>query len=374
MHAALKNHDVPSVSFHPAPDKLSKDDLLILAANRFCGDGSHDRLSTDQFKEAFYLLIGSCSETTKKFIAQILAHCAYTPRTIALYFALEPLAISTAVLADSLVLGQLDLLQIIEMKGEDYAQIIAGRPDIGPSVIKRLREFDSESVNVALASNKALINDAEDRSADSLFKEILKNDLNDASETVAATDSSDKPTELNGSEQALLAAAARGGRLDITTPEVPVHEPFDFGSALEKSARAHSHQGMAVLMQKKMGLAYETAQQILADKSGDTFAVLMRASEVDPAQANRILLLTFPSIGLSAHNAMRAIRFYEQLKPESCRTAVKEWPKAEPVPVHHQPHLQDGSATARLQVRRPENQTRQSTVVDPAQDEFKASA
>ena len=43
---------------------------------------------------------------------------------------------------------------------------------------------------------------------------------------------------------------------------------------------------------------------------------------MEAAQANRIQLLTHPSIGLSSRNALRAVRFYAQLNSQSSLAAV----------------------------------------------------
>ncbi len=80
-------------------------------------------------------------------------------------------------------------------------------------------------------------------------------------------------------------------------------------------------------MQKKSGLHAQTAHQVLADKSGDTLAVFLRAADVSAAQANRIQMLAQPVIGLSVQNAARAARFYATLSKESCLTAIEQWPK-----------------------------------------------
>ena len=71
-------------------------------------------------------------------------------------------------------------------------------------------------------------------------------------------------------------------------------------------------------------------------------AVLLSAAEVPAAQANRIQLLTHPTVGLSSHNALRAVRFYAQLNAESSRAAVAKWPKAKDPKIQHQPQLAEG--------------------------------
>ncbi|MEE9315127.1 MAG: hypothetical protein V3V02_10805, partial [Rhizobiaceae bacterium] len=122
----------------------------------------------------------------------------------------------------------------------------------------------------------------------------------------------------------------------------------DFGNAFEKAAQTRSHQAMIVLMQKQAELHAETAHQILVDKSGDTMAVFLRAAGVDDAQANRIQLLAQPAIGLSVQNATRAIKFYAQLKLETCQHAVSQWPKFKAYGAKHQGYLEEGAPVRKV--------------------------
>ena len=183
---------------------------------------------------------------------------------------------------------------------------------------------------------------------------------------------------LSAAQKALLEAAARGARLEpashITTaaapvaavepvasaPNIPtsdsqtaVPEParaadsVAFPVALQKAASRGDRQGMVRLMQSRFGLSLETCHQIFEDRDGDTFSVLLKSDGVDSASANRILLLVFPAIGLSVHNAARSIRYYSQLEKSACKDAVAQWPKAVGTDApaaksaHHAPYLSD---------------------------------
>ena len=344
----------------------TKDDMLILATNRFCDIDTHSRLTLEQYSEAFNLLIGQVSKATRQIIARRLAHSSFTPRSVALYLALEPISVAMPIVAHCPILGQLDLLRIIDRMGLDHARAAASRLDIGPSLVKALRSLDDEDVMIALEDNDALLGNMEERDVDTLFEEIETRELEvsikqataDEQETAdtamveetqaaeaelpAAVLPAASTAPLNEAERALLAAAGRGNRTDLPPMARPMEHAFDFGDAFEKVARAHSHQGMAVLMQKRFNLSLDTAQKVLQDKSGDTLAVLLSAADVPAAQANRIQLLTHPTVGLSSHNALRAVRFYAQLNSDSSRAAVDKWPKAKDPKINHQPQLEEG--------------------------------
>jgi len=257
----------------------------------------------------------------------------------------------------------LDLLRIIDRMELDHARAIATRLDIGPSLIRHLKSIQDEEVQIALEDNDALMGNLETRSADSLFAEIdareLQSDLEselgavlEVTELEADTEKvpepaldptfEPEPAPLNAAEHALLAAAGRGSNLKMPPMATPMENDFNFGDAFEKVARANSHQGMAVLMQKRFNLALDTAHQVLQDRSGDTLAVLLNAAKVKPAQANRIQLLTHPSIGLSSHNALRSVRFFAQLNSESSLNAVNQWPKAKDPQIRHETQFEEG--------------------------------
>ena len=364
-------------------DHQTKDDMLILATNRFCDLDTHSRLTMEQYSEAFNLLIGQVSKATRQIVARRLAHSSFTPRSVALYLAMEPISVAMPIVAHSEVLGQLDVLRIIDRMGLDHARAAAGRLDIGPSLVRALKELDDEQVMIALEDNDALLGNLEQRNVDALFAQIENSQTeislalaNQRIEQIAETEAeleeeiespslpettilSEQQSEilaestpatlpeattapLNDAERALLAAAGRGNRTDLPAMAQPMENDFNFGDAFEKVARAHSHQGMAVLMQKRFGLSLDTAQLVLQDRSGDTLAVLLSAAEVPAAQANRIQLLTHPTVGLSSHNALRAVRFYAQLNTESSLAAVAKWPKAKDPKVTHQPQLEAG--------------------------------
>ncbi|MEP1091072.1 MAG: hypothetical protein ABJH63_02135 [Rhizobiaceae bacterium] len=352
--------------------------MLILATNRFCDIDTHSRLTLEQYSEAFNLLIGQVSKATRQIISRRLAHSNFTPRSVALYLAMEPISVAMPIVANSLVLGQLDVMRIIDRMGLDHARAAASRLDIGPSLVKALQALDDDEVLIALEDNDALLGNLENRNVDALFAKIDDSDalltqtnLEQASVAPEITETEidysgsidietslePAPAEveysqpnlpaattapLNEAERALLAAAGRGNRADLAPMARPMENEFDFGDAFEKVARAHSHQGMAVLMQKRFDLSLDTAQTVLQDRSGDTLAVLLSAAEVPAAQANRIQLLTHPTVGLSSHNALRAVRFYAQLNSDSSRAAVAKWPKAKDPKINHQPQLEPG--------------------------------
>ncbi|MGI9354060.1 MAG: hypothetical protein ACR2PF_02675 [Rhizobiaceae bacterium] len=375
------------------------DELMLLATERYCHAEHFDRLTMRQYCEAFEILSPQIKATTLQLVARSLAACPFAPRAVVMALALEPVSISRAILVQSPVLGQLDMLRIIDMGTERHAVMVAERHDIGPSVIKRLHELKADSIETALDENPALADVVDHNQSAEIFTKI---DTDVQPEQIEQLESIETAAELideardeiemsegvlsaaefeqqivneletvPAAEVAtdLLRAAARGGRLGesklvenknpvaghaernhpVSTPAVAgvsMETVPNLANSLELIAAAKSRQGMATLMAKASGFSLETAFQVLEDTSGDTLAVFMKTHDIDPAAASRILMLTFPSVGLSTQNAMRAVRFYKTLEVESCREAVDQWPKdeprmEEPQKVKHQPYLDD---------------------------------
>jgi len=405
------------------------DELMLLATERYCHAEHFDRLTMRQYCEAFEILAPQIKRTTTQVVARSLASCPFAPRAVVMALALEPVNVARPILLQSQVLGQLDMLRIIDVAGKRHAMTLAERHDIGPSVVKRLRELKAEEIDTALDENPAI---AEARETQKLTESPAKIDpamqpaaivrkvevesngnietpgdliarakmeieesegvlsafeferqvvsgLEAFPDAEAGTDflrsgtqkahfgenesedgvvlqagnevaaSQAVARELADSENELLLAAGRGGRLAghehaESTPgaaSVSGEAVPNLGNSLELIAAAKSSQGMATLLAKASGFSLDTAFQVLEDTSGDTLAVFLKSHEIEPAAASRILMLTFPSIGLSTQNALRAVRFYKTLETESCREAVGQWPKDEAPRAAHQPYLEE---------------------------------
>ena len=369
------------------PPVSRRDELLIMATERFCGTENHDRLSVDQYREAFRALCGTADPETLELLAKILSQTPFTPRDVCLYLAMEEMPIARHILRYAMPLGQLDMVQIIGKCGTQYAREIATRPDLGPSLVRHLKLLGDSIVNENIAANPALTSastEKPDTSSTDISEQILRRTRSqqkrkaarpeisytvtrtrNSKPAVAASDvknietvSASVPSSRSAAEKTLLEAAARAGKLSSkqdknssqpVTQRTPAGRPGDheFGRGMEKAALAHSRQGMTVLMQKQYNLTAETCNQILEDKTGDTLAVMLKAARISDALANRITLLTFPTIGLSVQNATRAVRFYKQLDYENCKDAISQWPKMSSGTHRHVPVEQETAADRR---------------------------
>jgi len=350
MQAATQTNYQGQRNAIPVQQVEKRDELLLMATRRFCGLDAYDRLGIDQYTEAFYGLIGHASSKLKFEIASLLSTNKFTPRAIMYYLACESIDIAAPIIRSSPVPSQLDLLQIIENCSIEHSRVISKRPDLGPALVRHLNRKNDPEIAACLIENGAI------KPAKSVVvKKYQANAVVEPIETAKAkkvsyTITRNQPSTNNhksvreaaafdrqsGTDK-LIEAASRGGRLATKqaakSPERTAHKQeiktaATFESAMLGASLKSSRPAMAVLIQKQFNLTLETCHQLFEDKSGDTFSVLLKAAGVDKSAANRILLLSFPSIGLSVQNAHRAVKFYDKLNQQSCIEAVDKWPKA----------------------------------------------
>ncbi|MDD9910827.1 MAG: hypothetical protein OXR62_14205 [Ahrensia sp.] len=347
------------------------ENLLEMATERYCDSQHFDRLTMRQYCEAFDVLSSQVSASCLQRVATDLSSCSHAPRAAILALTSMPVDICRPILTNWPKLGPLDMLRIIENSGEPHGRCLAVREDLDRVVIRRLRELRSLEINVALNQNPALLNlsvdeqtqDKPDLTADEAThsegaearpRRVRLSTIQDGLAHGPQKDAQIMGEIWSGlkmqpsASDALMEAAARGGKLaDAAQAKAQDHErkenarPLDLATSLEKIAAAKSLQGLATLMAKASGLTLETAMQVLEDTSGDTMAVFLKSHEIESAVASRILMLTFPAIGMSTQNAIKAIRFYNGLTVESCRDAVDLWPKATIATARHEPQLVD---------------------------------
>lgn len=340
----------------------SHDELLMLATNRFCDANSRDRLSHTQYVEAFGLLIGSVTQPTRQMVARLLAFCPFAPRELVLKFAYDTLDVALPMLRNSQSISQLDLLTLINTEGRGHSAAIAMRADLGATVVSALRALNDETVDQYLASNESfpiLANQVsneplvtseasgslgdEEANTSQLSANIIAAAIEAVNESPAIEEeptytyemASTAPLQSSAAQDRLLKAAARGRRLDIAPPPLApvITKPdWDFGEAMENAARTSGRQALCTILMKRYGIDLISANQVMEDDSGDTLAVTLKAADVEKGQANRIQILAHPAIGLSVHNAMRAVRFYATLTIEGCLEAIEQWPKLEATP------------------------------------------
>ena len=291
------------------PSRSLKSDMLLAATRTFAAVERPDRATCDQFREAFYLLIGQADTATRQKVATLLSRTPFCPRPIALYLAMDTPAVAMPVLRNSTALGQLDFAQILGKRGAVHARLLAARADLPPSIVESLRALDDADVTAALASNREVVS----RSIGSREVEI------EPREETAET--------RRAAEQRLVQALDR--RKAAPTAKAPAMDADTFRVAMETGALTRDRAAMTKAMKARLNLDHATCCQVLDDRSGNALLVMMKAEGFAADMAHRIVITALPTIGLSPEAAERALALWERLEEESCRKALAQWPRAE---------------------------------------------
>ena len=310
-----------------APARNLKSDMLLAAARTFTDVERPDRTTCDQFREAFYLLIGQADAQTRQKVATLLARSPFCPRPIALYLAMDTPTIAMPILRHSSVLGLLDMAQVISKRGAVHARLLAARSDLPASIVTQMRALDDADVTAALAANRAVQAVARERTAK--MRPTERATERTAPRTAEATASPVKrtaPADARALEKRLMDAL--GAQRRPQGPARPMGAD-EFRTALETAALSRDRAAMAKAMRARLSLAHGTAMQVLDDHSGNALLVLMKAEDFPADMAHRIVLMALPTVGLSPQAADRVLRTWERLETESCKAALAQWPRAE---------------------------------------------
>ncbi len=269
------------VSSAPHLDSSEADTLMLEVVKRFAAPERYGEVSQRNFLDAFYDLIDLVTQRTKAEMASLLCKSERTPRAVAHYLSLEPIAVGGRMLMHSPSLGNLDLLRIAHAGTQDHKALIAKR-----------RAQDATRVDQA---------------------------------TVAIT------------SDAILQAAARGGRLGdtlsapirVSAPaNVPRHSTLDasaFRHAMYQAARNEDEDGVTQALCDRFGLDRVTVGRVMEDQNGDALAVLLKSDSVPASEAHRLQILLFHAVGSNTANAVRAMRVYDALTVEECSISVASW-------------------------------------------------
>ncbi len=296
----------------PHLDGTEADTLMLELVRRYADPERYGDLPRQSFLNAFYDLIDLVNQRTKAEMVTILCRMQRTPRAVAHYLSLEPVEIGGQMLLHSPSLGNLDLLRIAHAGTHQHKALIAER--------RAAHDCAYE------AAASVQIEQADDRVGD-------------------RTDNRHADTSA-----AILKAAARGGRLTASndaarqtsssgdhTPRRPL-DIGDFRRSLHQAARDEDEAAIVRLLGARFDLSYDVVTRITNDPSGDAFAVLLKSDETPAAEAHRLQILLFDTVGSDTANAIRAMRVYEALTVEECRRSVASWRKpALPSQSDHEP-------------------------------------
>lgn len=150
MAASLTSHDVARLMSEPSPD------LRAELAGKVAADLSGSGLTTSEVKLAqdiVRVLARDVEEKVRASLALGLRHSPHLPRDVAKKLADDIEYIALPMLADSLVLTDEDLIEIVRHGSSSKQEAIAGRPNLTEGVSDALITHAEEPAIVVLMGN-----------------------------------------------------------------------------------------------------------------------------------------------------------------------------------------------------------------------------
>ena len=353
----MQHHANPSA--RDAAPRDATADLLLAATRRLADADQPTREEADLYREAFYSSIHRLDTATRQTVATLLSRTPFCPRPIALFLAMDVPAVAHSMLRHSAVLGERDLLQILSKTTPIHVRLLAARAHLSDELIERIAAHDDADIHAALLANSTLSLDDAMRAR---LTPAEPGRLRRTVRTVARAKpiAAPKATPVGTARLTQALANTRPGR---TSQQVEAQQQAKapqqtdrttFREAFEAAAMKRDRRTMVALMRREFGLTHATAIQSLDDRTGDALQVMMKAEGFDGAQANRIVMLAIPAVGLSQAATARCREIWERLKVETCREAFGSWPRDERTTGVHQPMHSDASGvrTERSQATR----------------------
>lgn len=353
----------PVVGYLPSAQQARDAALLQAATDLFLQEPEHDRDEIRRYEQLATHLLPRVSADTRAVVAERLAGRPDAPKSLIRMLAKDQILVARHVIGASPVLESLDLLTIIAATGPDHYKLIAGRPDLGLEVSQALRIARKKAGEEIEPDGDGECGPDEDGEAPLSTGGMAP---------VAAQSTSTSP------ERRTSAARTSGDRLDVwsflgldpdarlrlmaemaTRPPVRRYNGqsgrFDqvFRSLLSAAqiiehARRGRQQALIDAIAEGLELETDVVAACLDDASGEPAAVLFKALGLDNAQAQQVLLLATPTLGLDVQTFFRLTKIYADMEPSVATFLIDAWSHGIKRPAAtHVPHFAENSAHRR---------------------------
>ena len=309
---AQRHHDSSGVS------------TLVRAAEHFA---MLDRPTSEEifrFKELFYALSLKSSASERLRIANTLARGNYTPRSIALFYAMDDVSIASSTLLFSPVLNERDLVAIIQKCGFLHAEFIACRNNIDAGVIREILKIDDENRTLFAALKENLSLSGKTVQALSQEQQEIDNKpLPSANPLAFAGEVIADPLKAKDANDQLVKLAGKGGKLGqmpklTKLQEAKIAERAGLGKVLLTHARNKNYEAFAFEIKKTIGLPIETSRTILQQRDTGKTATILKALNIKQLECMKILLLLNPVLGEDVVRFRKVTRQFEMLEQQKC--------------------------------------------------------
>ncbi len=313
----------------------------------FVLDVIHDRDEIRRFEEITTHFLPKVSAADRLFVAERLAVCGDAPSSIIRMLARDVIEVAAPVIKHSSVLGPIDLLAVIAATGPEHHRLIARRSFLSPEVSRALRLTGDATLIAKLdstptvpAARETAIEHAIDTSAATLPEAgiVYRSNRLDPWRFLSL----DRPARL----KLIADIASRPPTMPYTANSTKLDRAFrSILSAAQIVGYARSGQvgPIVAAIADGLGLPAPLVTAALNDKTGDLFAVMLKALRLDDVQAQQVLLLVAPS-GRDVQAFFPLSDLYAGMEPEVAETLVGAWRSAAASGKEvHEPHFAPNS-------------------------------
>jgi uncharacterized protein (DUF2336 family) len=307
-------------------NEQKRDSALLRATTElFVLDVIHDRDESRRFEEITTHFLPKVSVADRVFVAERLAICGDAPAAIIRSLARDVIEVAAPVIKHSSVLGPIDLLAVIAATGVDHHRLIARRTLLSPEVVRALRLTGDTTVIAKLDSNAAPapretpVERAIDTSAAAETTGIYRSNRLDPWRFLSL----DRPARL----KLIAEIAARPPAMPYTANATKLDRAFrSILSAAQIVGYARSGQVGPIIaaIADGLGLPSTLVTAALNDRTGDLFAIMLKALRLDDVQAQQVILLVAPS-GRDVQAFFPLSDLYAGMEPTVAETLVGAW-------------------------------------------------
>lgn len=314
-------------------NEQKRDSALLRATTElFVLDVIHDRDEIRRFEEIATHFLPKVPVADRAVVAELLAACGDAPSSIIRMLARDVIEVAAPIIRHSPVLGPIDLLAVIAATGPEHHRLIARRNYLPAEVTRALRLTGDNTVVAKLDSAPAIAPPRE-APADPAVEAPAAAPL-PPSGIIYRSNRLDPWRFLALDRAARLKLIADIASRPPTMPYTANPTKLDraFRSILSAAqivgyARSGQVGPIVAAIADGLGLPAPLVTAALNDKTGDLFAVMLKALRLDDVQAQQVLLLVAPS-GRDVQSFFPLSDLYAGMEPEVAETLVAAWRSA----------------------------------------------
>lgn len=323
-------------------------DLIVMEADR------HDGGDAAAQEELMIALIEEAGTVMHQEIAQRIALLKSPPRRLVNVLVRKDFEVAAPLLRQSAGLGDEELAEIVLTTSLDHARAIAALPAPGPATVDAIVAIEDREAILLLLRNESV------RPSPDAAQELFRQAKTDPAIARALIGCQGLParmlTELywhassiqRGQILTRLRMEMAGGTWGRTDAPGQAHlaaplvrtdsktraAALDGFSAILRAGRTDAFRE---LFGRAAGLSAGLAARIVADESGEPFAIACRALGISAERFGELVILYNPSVGRSVNRVFALGKAYDQLPVDLAVRLVESWNAPAAAPARPEP-------------------------------------